>query len=87
MATVIIWIISTVWHLQDLGAVFYPFLHPGIQDVFDWSETGTVIEGGEEAHADGAGQSGWSGDPAASFIKRLYGGENSLYKRKDAFWV
>lgn len=80
MATVII--ISMVRYLQDLSAVLYSLIHPGIQDVFDWSETGTIIKGGEETHADGAGQGRSSGYPTASFIKGLYGEESVFLLEK-----
>lgn len=69
--------ISTVRYLQDFSAVFYSFIHPGIQDVFNWSETGTIIKGGEESHANGAGQGRWSGYSSASLIKGLYGWKKS----------
>lgn len=77
MTTVIIRriLLSTVQYLQDLSAIFYSLFHPGVQDVFDWSETGPIIKGGEETHANGAGQGRWSGYPAASLIKGLYGGK------------
>ena len=47
--------IKTNEYLQDFSAVFDSLFHPGIHEVFDWSETATVIQGGEETHADGAG--------------------------------
>lgn len=59
-------------YLQDFSAVFYSLIHPGIQNVFHWSETGTVIKGREETHADGAGQSRRSGGPPTSLVKGLY---------------
>lgn len=73
MATVKSGRVRTVRYLQDFGAVLYSLLHPGIQDIFDWSETGTIIKGGEETHANGAGQGRQTGYPAASLIKGLYG--------------
>lgn len=81
MATVIIR--STVWYLQDLNAVFYSLFHPGIQDAFNWSETGPIIKGGEETHADGAGQGRRSGYPPASLVKGLYGGKMCLFTREN----
>lgn len=43
--------------------------------MFNWSKTGPIIEGGEETHANGAGQSGGRGNPTAPLIKRLRGGK------------
>lgn len=68
---------GTVWYLQDLSAVLYPLLQPGIQDVFNWSETSAIIKSGEETHADGAGQGRWGGYPAPALIKGLRWGEKS----------
>jgi len=74
---------NTDKYLQDLCAVLYALLHPGIHKVFHCSETGTVIEGGEETHADGAGQSTRRGDPPTSLIKGLYGEEKKLLIPKN----
>lgn len=49
---------ATASDLQDLRAVLDPLLHPSIHDVVGWSETGAVVQGGEETRADGAGQEG-----------------------------
>lgn len=76
MATFII-TMTTLQYLQDLNAVFYSLFHPGIQDVFDWSETGTIIKGGEETHANAAGQGRRSGYPATSLIKGLHAGKKN----------
>lgn len=63
---------NKVWYLQDLGAILDPLVQPGIQDTLHWSETSPVIQGGEQAHAYGAGESRWGGYPAASFIEWLH---------------
>lgn len=58
-------------NLQDLAAVLDPLLQPSVQDVLGRSEAGSVIQCGEETHADGAGQQGRGGCPAASLVKGL----------------
>lgn len=67
-------------NLQDLAAVFDPLLQPSVQDVFGRSEAGSVIQCGEETHADGAGQQGRGGCPAASLVKGLERDEKNEIK-------
>lgn len=58
-------------NLQDLAAVFDPFLQPSVHDFLGRREPGSIVQGGEETHADGAGQQGRGGCPAPLFVKGL----------------